>query len=179
MAWYYIVFLFALSLFILKTIISWVFGDIDVDFDVDGDTDFDVSSMFSFKGILHFLLGFSGYLSLVAKFSSSYTIGNYQFTIFEYISAVCVGILFTISLFFLYKAMMGLNHSIENNPNFNGCDCSILTNLGHGQYVVLIKTPVGVFKKTLYHIYAKPDIQIGSEHKIAKDIYHNNEYFII
>ena len=73
MEWYNILFFVTLAFFIIKTIISFVFGDIDIDFDADGDVDFDVSSMLSFKGILHFLLGFSTYLAALARFNNVQT----------------------------------------------------------------------------------------------------------
>ena len=176
MAWYYILFFSVFAFFLLKTIISWMFGDTDIDFDADGDIDFDVSSMLSFKGILHFLLGFSTYLAATARFDRTYdAIGDYQFTFIHYVIGSVIGILFMIGLWYLYKLMMKLNHSNQNNPDFLGCTCSVLTNLGGGRYVVSIRTPLGTFKKTLYHINKVDDITIGSELRIARDIA-NDEY---
>ncbi len=43
---------------ILQFIISWVAGELDVDF--DGDADFDIGDVVSFKGLIHFLMGFGG-----------------------------------------------------------------------------------------------------------------------
>ena len=68
MDWYYILFVIVFVIFIIKNIISWIAGEIDVDFDLDENIDYDISSMFSFKGIIHFLLGFSSYLSLNGYF---------------------------------------------------------------------------------------------------------------
>ena len=62
MAWYTILFITVISLFVVKLAISLFAGDIDLDVDFDGDSDFDTSSAFSFKGALHFLVGFSSYL---------------------------------------------------------------------------------------------------------------------
>ncbi len=64
MAWYTILFITVMSLFIIKLAISLFAGDIDIDIDFDGDSDFDTSSAFSFKGLIHFLMGFSSYLLL-------------------------------------------------------------------------------------------------------------------
>jgi hypothetical protein len=156
----------------LKTIVSWIFGDIDIDLDVDGDMDFDVSSVLSFKGVLHFLIGFSAYLSSIAYFSNinQTTINDaYQFTILEYVIATIVGIIFMSLLWYVYKFMMKLNHSTQNNPDFNECSCSVLTNIGNGLYVVLIKTPLGMYKKTFRHISNKNDISIGMKLKIIKN----------
>lgn len=46
---YYVVGGVAYGIFILQFIISWVAGELDVDF--DGDADFDIGDVVSFKGI--------------------------------------------------------------------------------------------------------------------------------
>lgn len=172
MDWYYILFAIVFTIFIIKTIISWVAGEVDVDFDLDGDIDFDISSMFSFKGILHFLLGFSSYLSLVGYFYS-----NTKIIFVDYAIATIVGFIFMIGLWYLYKLMMKFNHINQDNPDFCGMDCTVLTNLGGGRYTVMINTPQGSFKKTMNHINNDKDISIGSQLRIAKDI-SNNVYVI-
>lgn len=182
MAWYYILFFAALIFFLIKFTLTLFAGDIDFDVDVDGDVDFDVSSMFSFKGILHFILGFSSYLSIVAKMN---TVSNevYIFSWGQYIVGICVGILFMIGLFYLYKGMMKLNHYNSENINVDGYTCSILINNGlvdidesdeelggHGHaysYTVLVNTEIGSRK---INILSKiENLPIGSEHKIYKN----------
>lgn len=61
---YYILGGIAYGIFILQFIISWVAGEFDVDVDFDGDADFDVSDVVSFKGFIHFLMGFGGWTSI-------------------------------------------------------------------------------------------------------------------
>ena len=68
MDWYYILFVVVFTIFIIKNIISWVAGEVDVDFDLDENIDYDISTMFSFNGIIHFVLGFSSYLSINGYF---------------------------------------------------------------------------------------------------------------
>ena len=70
MAWYTILFITVFSLFAVKLIISWLYGDFDIDIDLDGVDYFVSSSAFSFKGLLHFLLGASSYLFLRANTQS-------------------------------------------------------------------------------------------------------------
>ena len=53
---YYILGGIAYGIFILQFIISWVAGEFDVDFDGDAD----VSDVVSFKGFIHFFMGFGG-----------------------------------------------------------------------------------------------------------------------
>lgn len=59
---YYIIGGVAYGIFILQFIISWVAGELDVDF--DGDADFDIGDVVSFKGLIHFLMGFGGWTSI-------------------------------------------------------------------------------------------------------------------
>ena len=189
MAWYYILFFAALIFFLIKFTLTLIAGDVDFDVDVDGDVDFDVSSLFSFKGVLHFILGFSSYLSLIAKMN---TISNevYVFSFGQYVIGVCIGILFMVGLYYLYKVMMKLNHYNNTNFDVNNYLCTIL--ISHGlvdidapapdgsghdhayAYTVLINTEVGSRKITV--LSEKGNLSIGSEHRI----YVNNEgiYYI-
>ena len=180
MAWYYILFFSVLVFFIIKTIISWTFGDTDIDFDCDGDVDFDVSSMFSFKGVLHFLLGFSTYLAATARFDRTYdAIGTYQFSWLDYLFASIIGIFFSIVLFYLYKLMIKLNHSNDRNINLEGYEATILINNGidsenNSIYTVNVQTENGLRKLNIKS--DKVNLKIGSNHKIMID--NNNNYII-
>lgn len=171
MAWYYILFFSVLAFFLIKTVLSWLFGETDIDFDADGDIDFDVSSMLSFKGLLHFLLGFSTYLAATARFDRTYdALGIYHFTFVHYLIAAGMGIAFMIMLWYLYQMMMKLNHGNQINIDLTGYSCSVLTNLNNGRYVVIVKTPIGVLQKTLEHVdNTMVDIPVGSELTIKKD----------
>ena len=60
---YYAVALTVYSIFIIRFILSWVGADFDVDADVD------ISDVVSFKGLTHFLMGFSGWLSVKSYIS--------------------------------------------------------------------------------------------------------------
>ena len=65
MEWYYVLGIISYGIFIVQFILSNLgFGDTDIDIDLDGDVDFDVSDLVSFKGLIHFLMGFSGWLML-------------------------------------------------------------------------------------------------------------------
>lgn len=170
MEWYNILFFITLAFFIIKTIISFFFGDIDIDFDADGDVDFDVSSMLSFKGILHFLLGFSTYLAALARFNNVQT-----FTVTNYIIGIIIGLAFMIILWNLYKLMMKLNHSADSNEDIDNCKCTVLVNLGNYNYKVLVKTNSGTYERIVMSKDNESDIQIGSERTIIKI---NDEYCI-
>lgn len=95
--WYYILGMIAYGIFILQTILSIVIGDFDFDIDFDGNVDFDGSDILSFKGLIHFLMGFSGWLMLADKFQTTFPlIGNMW-------GAVLVGLVLMIVLYYTYK----------------------------------------------------------------------------
>ena len=94
MAWYVIVLLVSSGLFVLTTIGSLLFGDMDLDADVDVGSGFLVSDVISFKGLIHFTIGFSLTLTLMGEFSLlSAAIG------------VITGIVFVLILYYLYKIL--------------------------------------------------------------------------
>ena len=96
---YYAVALTVYSIFIIRFILSWVGADFDVDADVD------VSDVVSFKGLTHFLMGFSGWLSV-----KSYITHNVMW--YDYLIALILGVIFMILLYFVYKLLI----SLETKP---------------------------------------------------------------
>ena len=129
----YIVALVVYGIFIIRFILSWIGGD----FDLDGDIDLDVSDVVSFKGLTHFLMGASGWLSI-----KQYTTHSIMW--YDYLIAFCVGILFIGMLFQLYKFMMKL----ESKP-------TILTGKD------LIGTSAIIYNKTAYDgVLYKYDITV-------------------
>ena len=96
---YYAVALTVYSIFIIRFILSWVGADFDVDADVD------ISDVVSFKGLTHFLMGFSGWLSV-----KSYITHNVMW--YDYLIALILGVIFVILLYFVYKLLI----SLETKP---------------------------------------------------------------
>lgn len=96
---YYTIAAIIYSIFIIRFILSWVGGDFDV------ETDVDISDVVSFKGLTHFLMGFSGWLSV-----KSFTTHNVVW--YDYLIAFVLGVIFVIILYYVYKFLMKL----ENKP---------------------------------------------------------------
>ena len=96
---YYIVAVIVYDIFIVRFILSWIGGDFDI------DTDLDLSDVVSFKGLTHFLMGFSGWLSV-----KSFTTHNIMW--YDYLIAFILGVIFVIILYYVYKFLMKL----ENKP---------------------------------------------------------------
>ena len=96
---YYAVGLTVYSIFIIRFILSWVGADFDIDADVD------IGDVVSFKGLTHFLMGFSGWLSV-----KSYITHNVMW--YDYLIALILGVIFVILLYFVYKLLI----SLETKP---------------------------------------------------------------
>ena len=96
---YYAVALTIYSIFIIRFILSWVGADFDIDADVD------IGDVVSFKGLTHFLMGFSGWLSV-----KSYITHNVMW--YDYLIALILGVIFVILLYFVYKFLI----SLETKP---------------------------------------------------------------
>lgn len=74
---YYLLAAISYGIFIVQFILSWFGGDTDLDVDLDGDMD--VSDIVSFKGLVHFVMGASGWLCI--KHSVSHSIEWYDYLI--------------------------------------------------------------------------------------------------
>ena len=96
---YYAIALIVYSIFIIRFILSWIGADFDVDADID------IGDVVSFKGLTHFLMGFSGWLSV-----KSYITHNVMW--YDYLIALILGIIFVILLYFVYKLLI----SLETKP---------------------------------------------------------------
>ena len=96
---YYAIALTVYSIFIIRFILSWIGADFDID--ADGD----ISDVVSFKGFTHFLMGFSGWLSV-----KSYITHNVMW--YDYLIALILGVIFVILLYFVYKFLI----SLETKP---------------------------------------------------------------
>ena len=98
MDWYVIILIVSAALFVLTTLGSMLFGSIDMDMDADVDMDvgsgFTLGDFISFKGLIHFTIGFSLALTVMNEFSLvSATVG------------VVTGIVFVLVLYYLYKTL--------------------------------------------------------------------------
>jgi len=108
MTWYYTLTGIAYAIFLIQFLLSMLGADtdVDLDFDADGTADLGWSDIFSFKGLIHFLMGFGGWLSLMG-----YNRGSLVW--YDYIIAVALGVGFFMSLYYLGKGMLKL----ESHPS--------------------------------------------------------------
>ena len=115
MAWYVIVLIVAAGLFVLTTILSLFFGDMDMNADLDVGSGFLLSDFISFKGLIHFVIGFSLSLTLLDECSiKSVTIG------------VITGLVFVFVLYYLYKLLFKkLQHNINYTYEIKEIDAEV------------------------------------------------------
>ena len=102
---YYLLAAISYGIFLVQFILSWFGGDTDLDVDLDGELDMTVSDIVSFKGLIHFIMGASGWLCI--KQSISHSVEWY-----DYLIALVCGILFVVILYYLYKLCLKLQHQV-------------------------------------------------------------------
>lgn len=88
---------------ILQFIISWVAGELD------GDADFDIGDVVSFKGLIHFLMGFGGWTSIKQLL-------GYEITWVDWLIGFFIGLVFVFMLYHLYKFCMKLQNFPTDEP---------------------------------------------------------------
>lgn len=163
---YYAIAAVVYGVFIVRFFISLIGGgfDADADLDVDTDTDADVdtdsgpslSDIISFKGVTHFLMGSSGWLSI-----KSYTTHNVQW--YDFIIAFVIGLIFLIILYFIYKFLTKLESKpkILSGTELVGARATIYLNMGrignYFEYSITVNNGVGTVElsaksKKEYHI---------------------------
>lgn len=130
---YYIVGGVAYGIFILQFVISWLAGEFDVDVDFDGDADFDVGDVVSFKGLIHFAMGFGGWTSIKQLL-------GYQVTWVDWLIGIFAGFVFVFMLYHLYKFCMRLQNLPTDEPSSNlvGRSVHIYAKLGDGHYLAFV-----------------------------------------
>ena len=143
---YYAIAVIVYAIFIIRFILSWVGGD----FDLDSDADLDVSDVVSFKGLTHFLMGASGWLSVKS-------LTTHHVVWYDYLIAFALGVVFVVILYFVYKFLM----TLETKPHV----LSGRSLVGHTGRVYLVNGSDGG-ECTKYVITV--DNGIGTQEYVAK-----------
>lgn len=125
------------GIFLLQFVLSIFVGSMDTDIDVnaDGNADIDMSSVLSFKGLIHFCMGFGWFMFLCRP----------PYSILHYLGAFLSGVFFVFILAWIYKLCYRLKQ--ENKPeqgeDLIGRSCVIYSRCGktgkeRSEYVVSI-----------------------------------------
>lgn len=117
MEWYYILGIVSYGIFIIQSLLAIIGGNTDIDLDLDGNVDIDTSSLLSFKGLVHFCMGFSGWLCI-----------RESDDIVNLLIASLIGILFMITLYYIYKLSYSLKHEpkIKEGVDLAGSTVNII-----------------------------------------------------
>lgn len=118
-----------------QLIISLVFGGLDVDTDADGFGDFDMSTIASPKGVIHFLCGASWYLVLVQPVRTAR-----EWMYYDWLIAIGVGLITAFLLALLYYGLSKLacEKEKEKGEDLVGRRGYVYLNNGNGNYDVNI-----------------------------------------
>lgn len=173
-------------LFLGQTILGLIggFGDgLDLDADTDADLDvdggdsggvgFELSSLVSPKGFLHFLLGGSWYLVL-----ANYVRGGFV-TWYDYLIAIGVGFLLTLALGLIYWSMMKLEspNKPEQGDMLVGRSGSIYLAGSEGSDVHIINVTINGAKTELT-VKSKSQKEYKTGDLVAIQSYENGIYYI-
>lgn len=169
MSWYVVLLVATLLVFLLKTILSWAVGETEWDLDLDGEPDIDLGSMISFKGVLHFLMGFSAVLTSIGYEQTHSFDVTAELTVMNYVSAVIIGMVFMVALFYVYKLIMGLNNYETDEIDLDGLKGRVYLKINDLEYDILVDTPMGTYKKRMKAFGVDKDFIEGDVVVIVKD----------
>lgn len=167
-SFYYLLGITVYMIFISRVILSYIFSDTDIDLDADGDMDFDLNSLFSPKGVLHFLMGFTGWIC--SRLFVSHTLEYY-----DYLIAGILGFLFFLSLGICYSVCYATKY--EPRPR-EGKDL-----IGEKALIYLLKEnnsegflyyALVEYKEVI--VFSKTEVSLGS--KVILNNYINNIYYL-
>lgn len=155
------------GVFLVQFIVSQFFGDVDVDVDGSGDTDTDMGSVFSFKGLIHFLIGFGWTKVLFVGHSWQ-----------SYAGAVAVGLVFVFVLFYIYLLAFRLQklRTPEKGSQLVGREGRIYINIGDGRYTLFIERDGS--KRQLDVVSLSGKLDYATNETVTVSSYADNTYYI-
>lgn len=166
---FWLIALVATGLFVIQFVLTVFFGDVDTDadVDVDADTGSDISSMVSFKGLVHFGIGF-GWTMVLAGDASATSVAV----------GVIVGLVFVVVLWRLYILAYRLQcvRVREKPQSIVGREGRIYNNRGKGLYTIQIGMDGSLRELDVVSLSECPDYATG-EH-VAIEKYASGKYYI-
>lgn len=157
-----------------QLIFTLIFGGINLDVDINGDGfgDFDLGTLISPKGIIHFLFGASWYLVLIKPLRLD------GWLWYDWLISIGVGIVTSLLVVLLYYWMSKLecDKKRETGEKLVGRAATIYFNSGNGNYDVSIVCSGMTTTIQVTSISKKLDYKVGESVELVK--YENGIYFI-
>lgn len=156
---YYLLAAISYGIFIVQFILSWFGGDTDLDGELD------VSDIVSFKGLVHFVMGASGWLCI-----------KHSIEWYDYLIALICGILFVVILYYLYKLCLKLQHQVipEEGEALIG-RVGIITVPCENHFFITIEVNGGSEEIVAYPEVPKMGYMVGTRVRISK--FENGKYY--
>lgn len=149
----------ASGIFAVQFVMTMFVGDVDIDLDGDTNIDTDMGSIVSFKGLVHFGIGFGWSMVLAGTQSAT-----------AYAVACTVGLVFMVVLWQVYRLAHKLQKSTVQEPieNLVGRRARIYNNLGNGRYVVQVNINGALREATAESASGKGDWPTGKDAAITE-----------
>lgn len=161
--------LFTSAILLIQLMAGFFIGaDSDIDIDGDSSGDFDLSTVFSPKGVLHFVCGSSWYLVIL---------GKSVFNLKDYLIAGLIGILFMLLMVGVYWLMYRLENYVEREKGeaLVGRSGEVYLKLSENQYIIKIKINESLQELVVSSSDTKPR-PVG-DHVLVKE-YRDGKYYI-
>ena len=159
---YFYIALFCTGVFLVQFVLSFFLGDLDIDSDIDIDGDgssyFSMSDLLSFKGLIHFGIGFSWTMWFNQGMDNKLLAAGIS---------IFVGLVFVVVLYLVYALAMELEciSKTESGTDLVGRNVTIYLNLGNGIYSgYVIKDNA----KQLIKVHSDKEFNTGDETVIKK-----------
>lgn len=144
----------ASGIFVVQFVMTMFVGDVDIDLDGDTNMDTDMGSIVSFKGLVHFGIGFGWSMVLAGTQSAA-----------AYALSCLVGLVFMVVLWQVYRLAHKLQKPTVQEPRENlvGRHARIYNNRGGGRYVVQVSINGALRETTVESASGKEDWPAGKD----------------
>lgn len=160
---YWVIALVATGVFVVQFVLSLFFGDMDA----DTDAGMDAGSIVSFKGLVHFGIGFGWSMVLAGEATAA-----------SLLTATIIGLVFIFVLWYLYVQAYRLQtkRRAEKPEALVGRSGTIYNNRGAGRYVIQIPRNGSMGELDVVSRSGRTDYTTGE--RVGIEAYTDDVYYI-